>query len=734
MHNPYHFVPANGKERPDDIKTEDFKAGKAPHLTHDCYVGKMDSGDQKPDLYSGRLICRMETEDPVFIGDKRIEGEPNHVLPFELDGRPAIPSSTLRGMISSLAEAASNSAMRVLEERHYSYRVDMGDAPGALGMIVAEEGADNETVLKLRPLALPVLQWRDDQARIPKKYSKIFSEPLLKVYVNGYEGRSQSIDSFLSRKDPDSYCADKREFWYMKLAGQCKLEGDAVQCAEPYTKREYLIGQRALGEPITEAEYDSSVPEDEKDDYTRGILRVLGIDGREKDIPSQKKHEIFIPYPPGMETSPTFDVQEAVEKFENLAKERTRVDENLPFHLKGSRRNNDPDPHNNNIKLRGGDIVFFDVSQDDLGKVGEVAISSIWRRSAGGTSYDYFREISPELLPFNPERKVITMAEQLFGFVEHSKKGEGNAPDGQREEKAALSLAGRLRFSFGMLEGHVEEPYESEVILKILDSPKPPCPPLYFKHKNSTVDRFIYKNSLKTNDHIPQGRKFYLHRYGGIDAPWETRYTEGEEARLKMKSCITPLKRGLTFYFHVDFHNLTRRELSLLCYALSPSDPYRHKIGMGKSIGLGKVQIVQEGLFIIDRIQRYLWDDDIFSASRYHRTWAKSGASDEWPEMYAREKKAAKLGGMDSLEALRKEFADSMDRDIRKAIELMGDPQNVRHGVHTPQLPDPDLNLEKETFRWFVENEKTGRYTLKPINEDSTELPRLGREFPVDER
>ena len=684
----------------------------------------------------------MITEDPIFVGDKRTEGEPHHVTHFEIDNRPAVPASTIRGMISSLAEAASDSALRVLEDRHYSYRVGMRDGLGALGIIVEERGQDGRPVLKLRPLALPSLPWQNNQARIPREYSKIFTEPLLKVYVNSYRALGQAIEktpgSFLQKRDPDSYCADKQEFWYMKLAGDFSLVNGVIKCIKPYSKQEYikqirtrrggvlefLNGQRAVGSPITEEKYNGLL-EEEKKEYTRGILRVLGIEGREKDIPSTKTHEIFIPYPPKMEKYATFDVEEAVKDFENLAKERTQADKNLPFHPKGSRRNNSLDPKNANIKLRKYDIVFFQVSQSDPEKVGEVAISSIWRRSAGGSSYDYFRQISPELLPFNPERRVITIAEQLFGFVEHREKGEGNVEDSREEKESVLSFAGRLRFSFGILEGDEEEPYQPEVLLKILDSPKPPCPSLYFKPKNRPAGRFIAKKRLNPNDHIPQGRKFYLHRYSGATESWRTRYTEGEEANLKQKSYISPLKSGLTFCFHIDFDNLSRRELSLLCYALNPSDDYRHKIGMGKSIGLGRIRIVPEGLFIVDRMQRYR-EEDIFSSNRYHKSWIRD-ASNELPEAYIREKQTATFGGMSSPEVLRNEFADSMDKDIQKAIELIGSPENVKYPIHTPQLLG--LNIEKETFSWFVENEEKEKYFLKPINKDSEELPTLGKGF-----
>jgi len=724
FYNPYHFVPI-GKERSGDIIKEEFKEfdkEKAAHLTHSRYVSKTTFNGENQDVYSGRIICRIYTEDPVFIGDQRNE-QSHKVSNFKLNDKPAIPASTIRGLISSIAEAASNSALRVLKEMHYSYRVGMREGLGALGMIKEEIGENGKISLRLRPLSLPVLKWENNQAEILTRYTKMFTKPLLKAYVNGYVDNGKRI-GFLASKNPNSYCADKQEFWYLKLVGKCSLDDNTVTCSEtPYIRRRQILGIRATNDdPISQEKYDK-LSDIEKCKYTRGILRILDVQGSERDIRNNKKHEIFIPYPTDMESYPTFDAQEAIEKFQNLAKERTEVDKNLPFNLKGSKRNIDID-NNDNIRLRDGDIVFFDVSEDDHEKVSEVSISSIWRRKAGGNSYDYFRKMSPEsceFLPFNPERKVITIAEQLFGFVEQQDK---------EKQEGALSFASRIKFSFGILSKDEKEPYLlCEVPLKILDSPKPPCSSFYFKPKNITAQASIAKKALNPCKHIPQGRKFYLHRYEGNNAsaePWKTEH-EGEHP--KQESHVKPLRPKLNFYFHIDFDNLSRKELSLLCYALSPSDDYRHKIGMGKPIGLGKIQMIPEGLFIIDRIKRYSEDIDIFSASRYHKSWFKEGASDKWLEVYEEEKKLAALEHIISPEELRNEFACSMDPDIRKAIELIGDPKSIQYQVHTPQLAGKDKDTEVNTYEWFGENEKRGKQGLKPLNACSTKIEPLDREF-----
>jgi len=128
FHNPYHFVPVDKPEFSRWHKTgvsmttrhrrKEFNSALPSHLRHDIYVTRTREGEE---VYHGRIHCTLKTETPIFIGARRIkkgtEDHPAILAPFELGGRPAIPASTLRGLISSVAEAASNSALRVLEKK-----------------------------------------------------------------------------------------------------------------------------------------------------------------------------------------------------------------------------------------------------------------------------------------------------------------------------------------------------------------------------------------------------------------------------------------------------------------------------------------------------------------------------------------------------------------------------------------------------------------------------------------
>ncbi len=756
FHNPYHLVPAKKGGRIDDLCVAAFDDRQLNHVTHDRYVDN---------THSGRVICRLTSETPFFVGDEQTnkkdkEGSPAEISPFRIDDKPAIPATSLRGLISNIAETASNSALRVLENKYLSRRADYKtESLSAIGMIIVEKDSSGKDVRKLRPLCLPQLKLEHSKKGyyIEPAYQRMFKRPLLKVYVDGYWKKFRDRQpvyppeveikrgSFLAKKNPNSYSADKEGFWYLRLAGESHITTDkTVNATYPHESKnnDRLLGQKAAkGEEPSQKEPSQNKDEREqpgehKKKYTRGILRVLGIDGgREKEIPTSKTHEIFIPYPEWMKEEPVFDCEDAAQHFEFLAAERTKEDINLPFHTKGSDRNTelkDKDkPETYNIKLRDGDIIFFRPDVNDPEKVAEVSISSIWRRSSGGTSHDYFRAISSELLPFNPARKTITLAEQLFGFVEQ----DFSSDKSQLKDRQARGLASRLRFSNAPFQhwkqgkDNGSSYYLNPVTLKILDSPKPPSPALYFKYNNGR-DAYIKKQSLSPQKHHPQGRKFYLHQSNkgekswATDPPWATVPQPStpckKEDRCQQKVKITPIKDGAVFYFHIDFDNLSGIELGLLLYSLSPSNDFYHKLGMGKPIGLGTVKIEPAGLFTINRKERYSVQsvEDIFSEKRqrYNYGWMNNKEKDLIPKDIYRQEVQDYINGLKPVDYdnLRQTFADKIDKEIQEALELLGNPDNVKLDVHYPQLKGE--NIESENFRWFMENDNKDHRKKQYLN------------------
>lgn len=153
--------------------------------------------------------------------------------------------------------------------------------------------------------------------------------------------------------------------------------------------------------------------------------------------------------------------------------------------------------------------------------------------------------------------------------------------------------AGQVSFGDGRLDPDVRPPVLPTYQV-VLGSPKP-------KHT-----AFYRTNSL---------RKAYFHQPRRVAEPLQA----PSKVPATQISTLEPLPAGFVFGFEVDFFNLTEPELGLLVYAIGLEDhvevdladgtrlvgPLRHKIGMGKPLGMGSVAIAIERATLIDRAARY---------------------------------------------------------------------------------------------------------------------------------
>lgn len=79
--NPYQFIPVtlgSGNPRPDDLLTAEFDSGNLGNVTHNRFV---------PGTYSGRIVCRLQTRDPIVLGGEQDQSQvPPEVKPFLVAG------------------------------------------------------------------------------------------------------------------------------------------------------------------------------------------------------------------------------------------------------------------------------------------------------------------------------------------------------------------------------------------------------------------------------------------------------------------------------------------------------------------------------------------------------------------------------------------------------------------------------------------------------------------------
>ncbi|MCA9040939.1 MAG: TIGR03986 family CRISPR-associated RAMP protein [Planctomycetaceae bacterium] len=358
-----------------------------------------------------------------------------------------------------------------------------------------------------------------------------------------------------------------------------------------------------------------------------------------------------------------------------------------------------------------------------------------------------------ELLPISSSRTTLSEAELLFGFVEN---GETQAENEEREGQRVNALAGRVRFSPAFVHYYDNNKLVKDInqvlmtasgglMLAILASPNRLCTDMYFRSgRNSADAKRIEKediaalqcSSSSTDDDNPeiQGRKVYLHRNSAITTGktnskpvWKTNVSNRNQDQ---KSVVKPVKKNTVFFFTVDFQNLSERELSLLCFALRPFDEFRHKLGMGKPLGLGTVEITPEVILKVDRQKRYRTAINLLGESRRYEVLRKSPEfAGDWPDWL----KKGMISSDDIDESPKEKtwefFQDNQDNklnidaDVLQALKLLGTVQS-NLDVHYPVQQGQEL--EGEHFRWFANESRKAnpkdRQFLKPINADTKSL------------
>ncbi|SER16298.1 CRISPR-associated protein [Nitrosomonas sp. Nm51] len=749
FHNPYHFIPLNNPKIGDwpEAKAETLKANREGHDQY--HTGK----------FSGRIVCSLTTQTPLFIGAETkpstSDREPSEARPFKLNGKHAIPATSLRGMLSSLFESVSNSNFRVLHPEHYSVRKSLDDyvALSAMGRIVDDQGE-----LKLQPLTLPTLF--GNRNNVPAKWEKIFGTPseddFLRIYFDDI---------------PSKFSSNKRYFY------NCK----ATELKDFIKSDKYFIGKRTptvFPKSSTEKSHLESLEfiDVEKfkkavenleitpgnNPYIHGWVRNLKDEFRE-DIPDNVKHHVFLP-DTTKRVSPLEIPPHVKKRFHELAdlalaglhlKQGETIASPykiLPYTPIGR---NKLENHIHRVpndltcymtRLKKGDLVFFDVDND--GQITEISFSSIWRAGIGTknklqTTADLLSQRDPNLVQLgmgvrtkNTDRFKLSPAERLFGVVEHRDDDNTTVENvNQPNDKAqAFAFAGKVRIGFGLPDKKTTVNGVSPVTLKELSSPKPPSPAFYLKRKNN--DDFVSKKvAAECSETMTlRGRKCYLHAWreqngnvmkldaigvnsGGSTCkpPWKTHkpaandQKEFEEDKNKFITSrqvkIAPISENTPFYFEIDFNNLDATELAQLCATLQPAPKFEHRLGMGKPLGLGSVKIEPVGLFLINRHQRYTTDST--NCDRYHYAWLKGEhAAWDWPEYFRQNVVTADCTQTfnDTFDKLVQNGLAGTDADIKHALQLLGDPQYIGVPVHYPIAGNS--TLENKHFEWFGNNDK----------------------------
>lgn len=609
---------------------------------------KKESSFKKPfvahDRYeglSGIINCRLKTLTPCFTSDTHFEeekGKHKKLDFFSLDKKsnqwrlPAISGSTLRGVIRSVCETVSNSTFTAISSGILDYRALSQASKLKCGRVIA---LPTETTM--------------GEIRLLKSAKLAFD-------------------------DIPANATDTCEGW-------ARIEDDL-------NRRGQVIGKIAV---------DCSTENPNDNQYKHGYFKLTGRNVLlgENGI-STKKYERFF-YEIGNQIV-TFSLEEAKkykELIETQNEEAKRQNEAIKeqYSNEKARYENDPDYlstkdicDRRHTPLAIEQLVYFQQSGQTAVNLGYVSIPR-WK---------YEKAIHQKLeSQFHPAEDANNLCptSRIFGFVRDKKLSK------KKDNEGKSAYAGRVYFAdakIDLTKGKVK--YDENLVLEILSSPKPTTREFYLRNRENPTDVWILKPNGQKQEHkgyneddmTLRGRKFYWHQE---DKGQYRRRNDEETSQNSTLKMI--LAKDNEFVFTVRFENLEEYELGLLLWSLALEEKMAHKIGMGKPLGLGSVEITIDSLQIIERNTRYqkLFQDDgkLQEGITVESNWRDKYVAKftEW----MREQFGMDFGELENVKALQK---------ILHYDKGSPNPTDSSHPIHYPLRQ----NSDDKNYEWFMENRK----------------------------
>lgn len=742
--HPYNFVPvpADGLGRAAEV--EPF-ARRAPS-SHDRY---------DPKLLSGWLQCSLTTKSWWFIPDARKqanEGEHKVLGYFTLDQvdawsharperdttRPAIPASSLRGMVRSVFEAATLSCFSVFDASALDFRI--GFDPGVVPLDVRTPSGRIPSyiparIIERRPDGSVTLQQLKGQLREEATARPVVLPVAL---VHAYDPKVRV------GKTPRDRAGTATPLWStLGLA-----DGSRVAAVISATPSIHRSGRYQYRETV------SVVPADQAGTVTVGGGRwlIFGYLHRTGPNIENKHHErIFFradaPYNDPRSRQPVADRLAAFRQDQSptlvaSAHVVRAADESLRGYAERLRRDlrqapvpprsigpNAPYPSDFVTSpprtLRAGDLCYALVEGNCVRGLYPVALPRLTHEDSRGDL------LHPDFHPCCPTSEDLRLcpACRVFGWV---RPGEGGlTPQAGRID----AFAGHVRFTHGTLDGPwgTDDRRARLATLAILGSPKPTTTAFYLRPRENfqqaRSERWPPVLQTALHENIPlyrrdeaslRGRKFYRHRQevnadshdpaaGGILRPPGD---DGQPVRDSQNQTVHLLPPEMKLRFRVYFDNLTSEELGALVFAttLRPPDSWgtscelRHALGHGKPLGLGACSVQIEA-----------WQIDVLDLNDPKHRYAQVPSFDAEAGVQGLEPGAELMA---HVEAFGRAFGQAQQREpelrrIRESLieMLRADPPDGP--VHYP--PDPGGGAS-DNYKWFVENRhaQRGRGLLLP--------------------
>ncbi|NSW85775.1 MAG: TIGR03986 family CRISPR-associated RAMP protein [Syntrophobacteraceae bacterium] len=683
--NPYNFIPAPPR------KTDDPDLGDYKPVPQDRF---------HPDRFTGRIRVVMETITPLLVPDPNTcrEDESGHktfALLLGKDGKPLLPSSSIRGMLRSAYEAVTNSRFGRFPKNDHGKRLAYRmEAKGGLRLIPAriEDG-------RIR-LLTGTSRIRNDGSPDGPQYA---------AWLPRYSGNNKNTTRAITYPD-----------------GSLPQHGDEVEC---WVERIRHSSDRFEYWKVTKIDRNGAnignPPATSK--RIRGWVCITNAN-------INRKHDERVFFSEGTPPTGPFPITDELrEQWRQLIENYQEIhEEDLK---RRERQNQVPDEYLGPEPGRTAWSRHVYTEQDRELRDGTLCYA---RLKNGNSSVEALFPvmIARELYPISPwdllhsslrpasKISELSPADRVFGWV------MGDPGNQQREQRNPTAVRGLLRIGPVTSESSAEDAIETfpgdGLPLAVLAAPKPQQGRFYVAASpqgEAQNGRLSKTEAGYTANKGLRGRKVYPHHSGLPADHWQnaledrTQNPNGpwQEYRRPMKdnyeqrddqnrSILGWVKSGTRFGFDIHVANLTKVELGALLFLLQLPEGHYHRFGGGKPLGFGSVRLsaaeckLMTGELLCERYRA--WSDQCRCED------ISEGAVAAFKEAVTHA--YGRADGNGSFEQV------SFIEAFLKACMGFDD----RLPVHYPRVtrqPSPD----GESFKWFVANEKdVARFALGDLAQD----------------
>ncbi|MBF0422017.1 MAG: TIGR03986 family CRISPR-associated RAMP protein [Magnetococcales bacterium] len=553
VHAPYNFVP---------LSPWIFEPGHKEPVSRDYPLREG---------ISGVLELELTAHSPLLVGGEQLRGTntAGRVPFFRLpNGDPAIPGSSIKGMIRNVLEIAAFGKMRMVDDK----RLGLRDISGKHVAEVYRKSLFGSDPNNPHPLQAGLLRWGEtgEPKIIPCRYAKISHldmERWLKMGETLFE-RGLGVGEKYALWDEKTSQAGKEK---IVLEGLPAIRFDVGEMST-LNANNPQSGAANLGQGDVQ-----------------GALVFTGqVSDRGPNKDKKGKYKDFVFYHP--DPGQTIAGPERLSPSVWQAFRQIHGDDGRPL-----KRSEDPAKKEKSLAgqypwmdywkerfFAGHPVpVFFRL--DPAGRVMAMGLAYMFKRACDysvGETVDHHS-------PFHRTMEKVDLVERLFGRI-----GEDNTShDGWK---------GRATFGHFQWVKRPNEPLTWSAPT-ILNGPKPTYFPNYLEQQSKDGQLAgrgtpQYSTFMDENARI-RGWKRYPARPGGRVAVQPL--LKDQKKNLKVQVTLETLPPGTLFRGHLRVHNLRPEELGALIWALEwgGQEPLRHALGMGRPFGFGQVSLKIIGCF-----------------------------------------------------------------------------------------------------------------------------------------